>query len=118
MLVLYERTFQHDPQPQLQFPQPHPLRQWPRQGTGRTSARPHGIKRPLFVTDKGLAATGMVADIMADLKKAGLRREMFSDVRPNPVEENVLDGCKAYVTAASMTASSPSAAARASTPPR
>ena len=53
----------------------------------------HGIKRPLFVTDKGLAATDMVADIMADLKKAGLAAAMFSDVRPNPVEENVLEGC-------------------------
>jgi alcohol dehydrogenase len=56
----------------------------------------HGIKRPLFVTDKGLAATDMVADIMADLKKAGLAAAMFSDVRPNPVEENVLEGCKVF----------------------
>jgi alcohol dehydrogenase len=56
----------------------------------------NGIARPLVVTDKGLAAMPMVADIMADLKKAGLKAALFSDVRPNPVEENVLAGCKAF----------------------
>ena len=56
----------------------------------------NGIKRPLVVTDKGLAAMPMVADIMADLKKAGLKAALFADVRPNPVEENVLAGCKAF----------------------
>lgn len=55
-----------------------------------------GIKRPLVVTDKGLAAMPMVADIMADLKKAGLKAALFADVRPNPVEENVLAGCRAF----------------------
>ena len=58
--------------------------------------RDHGIARPLFVTDKGLAAMPMVAEILADLKKAGLGVAMFSDVRPNPSEENVLEGCKVY----------------------
>jgi alcohol dehydrogenase class IV len=56
----------------------------------------NGIKRPLVVTDKGLAAMPMVADIMADLKEAGLKAALFADVRPNPVEENVLAGCKAF----------------------
>ena len=56
----------------------------------------NGIKRPLVVTDKGLAAMPMVAEIMADLKKAGLKAALFADVRPNPVEENVLAGCKAF----------------------
>ena len=56
----------------------------------------NGITRPLFVTDKGLASMPMVAEIMADLKKAGLKAALFSDVRPNPVEENVLAGCKVY----------------------
>ncbi len=54
------------------------------------------ISRPLVVTDKGLAAMPMVAEIMADLKKAGLKAALFADVRPNPVEENVLAGCKAF----------------------
>jgi alcohol dehydrogenase class IV len=56
----------------------------------------NGIKRPLVVTDKGLAAMPMVAEIMADLKQAGLKAALFSDVRPNPVEENVLAGCKVF----------------------
>jgi alcohol dehydrogenase len=56
----------------------------------------NGIKRPLVVTDKGLAAMPMVADIMADLKKAGLKAALFADVRPNPVEENILAGCKVF----------------------
>ena len=50
----------------------------------------NGIKRPLLVTDKGLASMPMVADIMADLKAAGLKAGLFADVRPNPVEENVI----------------------------
>ena len=56
----------------------------------------NGIKRPLVVTDRGLAAMPMVAEIMADLKKAGLKADLFADVRPNPVEENVLAGCQAF----------------------
>ena len=38
----------------------------------------------------------MVANIMADLKEAGLKAALFADVRPNPVEENVLAGCKVF----------------------
>ena len=54
------------------------------------------IKRPLFVTDPGLAASPMVAAIIADLKKADLPVQVFSDVRPNPVEANIIAGVKAY----------------------
>ena len=56
----------------------------------------NGIKRPLFVTDRGLASMPMVAAIMANLKAAGLKAEIFADVKPNPVEENVLAGCAAF----------------------
>jgi alcohol dehydrogenase len=55
-----------------------------------------GIKRPLFVTDPGLAGMPMVAAIVADLKAAGLAVQMFSEVRPNPIEANILAGVKAY----------------------
>jgi alcohol dehydrogenase len=70
-------------------------------GAGRIKELPefckaNGIARPLVVTDKGLAAMPMVAEIMADLKKAGLKAALFADVRPNPIEENVLAGCKAF----------------------
>jgi alcohol dehydrogenase len=56
----------------------------------------NGIKRPLFVTDPGLAASPMVAEILADLKAADLPVQMFSDVRPNPVEANITAGIKAF----------------------
>ncbi len=55
-----------------------------------------GIKRPLFVTDPGLAASPTVTTILEDLKKADLPVRIFSDVRPNPVEANVVAGVKAY----------------------
>ena len=54
------------------------------------------ILRPLLVTDPGLAAMPMVAAIVADLKAAGLPVLVFSDVRPNPVEANILAGVKAF----------------------
>ena len=56
----------------------------------------NNIMRPLFVTDPGLAAMAMVKTIVADVKRAGLAIEMFSDVRPNPVEANIIEGVKAY----------------------
>jgi alcohol dehydrogenase len=56
----------------------------------------NNIKRPLFVTDPGLAAMPMVQTIVADLKAAGLGAQVFSDVRANPVEANIIAGVKAY----------------------
>jgi alcohol dehydrogenase len=56
----------------------------------------NGMMRPLFVTDPGLAAMPMVKAIVDDVRKAGLAIEMFSDVRPNPVEANIIEGVKAY----------------------
>ena len=58
--------------------------------------RATGIARPLFVTDPGLAAMPMVHKIVEDVRRAGLGIGVFSDVRPNPVEANVVAGVKAY----------------------
>jgi alcohol dehydrogenase class IV len=58
--------------------------------------RANGIARPLFVTDPGLAAMPMVRAIVEDVKRAGLGIGVFSDVRPNPVEANVVAGVRAY----------------------
>ncbi|CAN5472864.1 iron-containing alcohol dehydrogenase [soil metagenome] len=55
-----------------------------------------GMKRPLFVTDPGLAAMPMVTAILEDLRKAGLGVALFSEVRPNPVETNIKAGIAAY----------------------
>jgi alcohol dehydrogenase len=70
-------------------------------GAGRVKeladhSREHGMQRPLFVTDPGLAAMTMVKTIVSDLKKAGLGVGVFSDVRPNPIEANIHDGVRAY----------------------
>ena len=54
------------------------------------------ILRPLLVTDPGLAAMPMLATIVAEIKSAGLPVLVFSDVRPNPVEANILAGVKAF----------------------
>jgi alcohol dehydrogenase len=58
--------------------------------------RATSIARPLFVTDPGLAAMPMVRAIVEDVKRAGLGITVFSDVRPNPVEANVVEGVRAY----------------------
>ena len=58
--------------------------------------RANGITRPLLVTDPGLAAMPMVRAIVEDVKRAGLRIGVFSDVRPNPTEANVVEGVRAY----------------------
>jgi alcohol dehydrogenase len=70
-------------------------------GAGRIAELPQlcrdaDIARPLLVTDPGLAAMPMVDNILADLKQAGLEAGLFSEVRPNPVEQNVSDGVAAY----------------------
>jgi len=55
-----------------------------------------GIRRPLLVTDPGLAALPMIANAVAICREAGLHCIVFSDVRSNPVEQNVIDGVRAY----------------------
>ena len=61
-------------------------------GAGRISELPDacrelGMHRPLLVTDAGLAKLPVVANALALCKAAGLDVAVFSDVRPNPVEE-------------------------------
>ena len=55
-----------------------------------------GIRRPLIVTDPGLAALPMIANAVATCRDAGLHCGVFSDVRSNPVEQNVIDGVRAF----------------------
>lgn len=70
-------------------------------GPGRISELPAvlksaGIRRPLFVTDPGLAKLPVVANTLAILDKAGVEYAVFSDVRPNPVESNLAAGIQAF----------------------
>ncbi|MGH6821635.1 MAG: iron-containing alcohol dehydrogenase, partial [Methylocella sp.] len=70
-------------------------------GAGRIAeladhCKANGLKRPLFVTDPGLAAMPMARKIVDDVKRAGLSIGVFSDVRPNPIEANIVAGVSAY----------------------
>jgi alcohol dehydrogenase class IV len=70
-------------------------------GAGRVKelaehCRANGISRPLLVTDPGLAAMPMVRAIVEEVKGTGLGIAVFADVRPNPVEANVVEGVRAY----------------------
>jgi alcohol dehydrogenase class IV len=72
-------------------------------GAGRIVELPEhcrslGIRRPLFVTDAGLAGLPMVARVLGLCRDAGLGIECFSDVQSNPVEANVTAGVQAYRT--------------------
>lgn len=55
-----------------------------------------GIKKPLLVTDKGLANLPITAATLDILEQAGLGRGLFSEVDPNPNEQNLTDGVKAF----------------------
>ena len=70
-------------------------------GAGRLSelaeaCKSLGIKRPLLVTDKGLAALPITAQALDILEAAGLGRGLFSEVDPNPSERNLAAGGAAY----------------------
>ncbi|WP_375573696.1 iron-containing alcohol dehydrogenase [Seohaeicola saemankumensis] len=55
-----------------------------------------GIKKPLLVTDKGLASLPITAAALDLMDAAGLGRAMFADVDPNPTEINLAAGVAAY----------------------
>ena len=55
-----------------------------------------GLKRPLFVTDKGLADLPITQNALSLVEAAGLGRSVFSDVDPDPNEKNVRAGEQAY----------------------
>jgi alcohol dehydrogenase class IV len=54
----------------------------------------HGVKRPLIVTDKGLAQLPILADFKAGL--TGLAVEVYGGVYGNPVKKQVDDGVAAF----------------------
>lgn len=56
----------------------------------------HAIRRPLLVTDAGLAQAPITLDALAGLRAAGLDAALFSDLKPNPVEANLNAGLLAY----------------------
>jgi alcohol dehydrogenase class IV len=70
-------------------------------GAGRIAELPeacrtHGITRPLLVTDKGLAASDLIAGIVGRVRDAGIPIGVFSDVKSNPTEANLQAGVDAF----------------------
>ncbi len=62
-------------------------------GAGRIAELPEacaeaGMKRPLLVTDRGLAALPIVARTLDIMEAGGLGRAIFAEVDPNPSEAN------------------------------
>ena len=55
-----------------------------------------GIERPLLVTDPGVLQCGLAERVITQAQCAGLALRLFSEVSPNPVEKNVLDGLESY----------------------
>lgn len=55
-----------------------------------------GIRKPLLVTDAGLANAPITTNALASLRAAGLDAELFADLKPNPVEANLNAGLLAY----------------------
>jgi len=70
-------------------------------GAGRIAELPDackslGIRKPLLVTDPGLAALPMIANAVESCRQAGLPCDVFSSVQANPVEANVTAGVELY----------------------
>lgn len=55
-----------------------------------------GIKRPLLVTDRGLASLPITQNALDILDAADLGRALFCDVDPNPNEINLAAGVQAF----------------------
>ncbi len=55
-----------------------------------------GIKKPLLITDRGLAEMGITTKTLDLLARAGLGRAMFADVDPNPNEKNADAGVRSF----------------------
>lgn len=70
-------------------------------GAGRISeladhCKALGMKRPLLVTDRGLASMAITANALDILEAGGLGRAIFADVDPNPNDRNLDDGVRAF----------------------
>ena len=70
-------------------------------GAGRISeladhCKSLGMKKPLLVTDRGLAPMAITQHALDILEAGGLGRAIFADVDPNPNEKNLEAGVKAY----------------------
>jgi alcohol dehydrogenase class IV len=58
--------------------------------------REQGMKRPLIVTDKGLAGLPLIGALKAELDAAGLNAGIYGGVFGNPTMSQVMAGASAY----------------------
>ncbi|KJS09306.1 MAG: alcohol dehydrogenase [Hoeflea sp. BRH_c9] len=70
-------------------------------GAGRISeladaCQAAGIKKPLLVTDRGLASLPITANALDLLDAAGLGRAIFAEVDPNPNDINLAQGVEMF----------------------
>lgn len=70
-------------------------------GNGRVCELPAacgqlGMRRPLLVTDAGLASLPMVQEVLEILVGAGLAADLYSEVQGNPTGSNVAGGAECY----------------------
>ncbi len=59
--------------------------------------REHGLERPLIVTDRGLAALPLIAELRTDLAAAGLEAAVFAGVFGNPSASQAMAAADAYL---------------------
>ena len=64
-----------------------------------TIVKESGAKKGLIVTDKGIEKVGTAKQLQDYFTKVGVETVIFSDVKSNPTEENVLEGTKVYLDA-------------------
>ncbi|MCO6185604.1 iron-containing alcohol dehydrogenase [Rhizobium sp. L1K21] len=55
-----------------------------------------GMKKPILITDRGLASMEITKKALDILEAGGLGRAIFADVDPNPNEKNLEAGVKAF----------------------
>ena len=70
-------------------------------GAGRISeladhCKALGMKKPILITDRGLAAMPITQKALDVLEAGGLGRAIFADVDPNPNDRNLDAGVKAF----------------------
>ena len=56
----------------------------------------YGAKKALIVTDQGLAKIGVADTIKKYIEEAGLQAVIYPGAEPNPTDQNVANGVKAY----------------------
>jgi len=55
-----------------------------------------GGKRVLIVTDSGVADAGLLGSIKKSLEETKIRYEIFDRIEPNPSDQTVMEGVRAF----------------------